>query len=352
MNDTEYRALVDTYAKQQAGLITSLLRLLLGMWVPFTWAHRPDLVNAWAARSAVDVDIAAAQARRIARAFAIEQLRALDALPDRLPPIEDDYARSGTPIVEVYKRPARQYEHAVRKGKTEQEAAAAFTERMEKIVKADLTTVARDEIVRVAKAAKKVVGYRRVLHPEKSEHGPCGLCIVAADRLYSMDDLLPLHNGCVCSFGIEVYEDGTSPEEHSPWVRLNKADLETIYKAAGSMYATDLQRIRVGVKEHGELGPILVRDGDEFKTWDRATAEAKRQKFTPYKPPAKAETVQQWGGMVATSERSIQILEDARRNGTNLVDMAGLGRITAVRDIDKAIEYHRALIARAKAHAA
>ena len=34
--------------------------------------------------------------------------------------------------------------------------------------------------------------YRRVIHPELSKGGTCGLCIAASDRIYFVDDLLAL----------------------------------------------------------------------------------------------------------------------------------------------------------------
>lgn len=46
-------------------------------------------------------------------------------------------------------------------------------------------------------SAQGATGWRRILHPELSKSGPCGLCVVAADRVYKSEDLLPIHNRCV-----------------------------------------------------------------------------------------------------------------------------------------------------------
>ncbi len=347
MADERYTHTVQVYAQQQASLIEALLRALFGIWLPFTWWNRPDMVNAWAARSAVNADLAIVRSRRMARAFMIEQLRQLDALPDQIDAIDDMiYPRSGTPVIEVYKRPARQYEHALRQGKNEAEAREVFLERLTKIVTDDVVAAARDESMKVIAAApKKVIGYRRVLHPERSRTGPCGLCIIAADRFYTRDDLMELHGECKCT---------VSPitEDDDPGLRLNRRDLDEIYAAAGSKYAEDLKRLRVRVQENGELGPILRWDGQHFRDVTEVNRDSKRQKFTPYEAPTRQATSISWDAMRASSERSIRILEDAKANGTNLVDMANTGRLVAVRDIDQAIAYHRALIARAAAHAA
>lgn len=38
--------------------------------------------------------------------------------------------------------------------------------------------------------------YRRVIHPELSKTGSCGLCVVASNNVYSTADLIPMHNNC------------------------------------------------------------------------------------------------------------------------------------------------------------
>lgn len=341
----QYRTTVEVYAQQQASLIEALIRALLALWLPFSWWHRPDMVNAWSARSTVQVDIALALARRQARAFMLEQLRQLEALPDELPDVTDLYPRSGTPMIEVYKRPARQFEHAQRIGKSDAEAREAFEERFTKLVTDDVIAAARDEAQKIIAASPKVIGYRRVLHPELSKTGPCGLCVIAADRFYTREDLMELHALCKCT---------VSPitADADPGLRLNREDLDALYRAAGSKYAEDLKRIRVTIRENGELGPILTRQGDAFKSLSRVNTEAKRAEFTSYSRPTRELSAANWSGMRASSERSIAILEDAKRAGTNLVDMAGTGRFIPVRDIDEAIAYHRSLIARADQYAA
>lgn len=102
--------------------------------------------------------------------------------------------------------------------------------------------------------SEDIIGFRRILHPELSRSGPCGLCIIAADRIYGKGDLKPLHNGCWCT---------TLPVTRSldPGSSMNRQELDEFYDAAGGMGREDLQRVRVEVLEHGELGPILV-DGN------------------------------------------------------------------------------------------
>ncbi len=355
-DDVKYAHLVDTYAKQQATLVEALLRALLALWLPFTWWGRPDMVNAAAAASAVHVDAATRRARRLARAFMIRQLELMDAAPDAYPLIEDTYERGGSAIVEVYKRPARQLEYKIREDMKQLELESGtktawpervtdeqwkeFTDRMATIVEDDLAATARDEAQKILWAAPKVIGYRRVIHPEFSKTGTCGLCVVASSRFYTKAELMPLHGNCKCTISpITSTQDlGT---------RLNREDLDKIYREAGSNYAEDLKKIGVTINEHGELGPILTRKGNHFRDVADVNRSTKRKKYTPYKKMAVVDQARMWTAMQETSERSIRILEAAKRAGTNLVDMTGTGRFVNVRDIDKAIEWHQSLIARA-----
>lgn len=359
--DVKYAHLVETYAAQHASIVEQLLRALLNLWLPFRWWGRPDMVNGAAAASAVQVDAATRRARRLARAFMIRQLELINAAPDVFPPVVDTYERGGTPIVEVYKRPARQLEHKIRQDmKTlERETGTTiawpetvtdeqwktFTDRLTSLVEDDLSATARDEAQKVMCSAPKIIGYRRVIHPEFSKTGTCGLCVVASSRFYTKAELMPLHGSCKCTISpITATQDlGT---------KLNKDDLAKIYKAAGSTYAEDLKKIIVQINEHGELGPILTRKGNHFRDVAEVNRDSKRKTYKPYKKMTPVDQPHMWTAMRDTSERSIRILEDARRNGTNLVDMTGTGRNVVVKDIDKAIAWHESLIARATANLA
>lgn len=123
----------------------------------------------------------------------------------------------------------------------------------------------------------KVLQYRRVLHPELSKTGSCGLCIVAADRWYSTSNLLPLHANCHC---------GVAPagSDYDPGLQLNQADLKRLYSEAGGTTAAALKQVKVQTITHGELGPVLLaedakdtpnpvpsKDSDAWHTPDRQT---------------------------------------------------------------------------------
>ncbi len=113
----------------------------------------------------------------------------------------------------------------------------------------------------------RVVATRRILHPERTKSGPCGLCVVAADRLYTVAELQPLHDGCECTTAPVTEVDG---KVNDPGLSLNRADLDRLYEAAGGTGRDLLARTRVRVDEHGELGPVLVLGSAKKRDAERA----------------------------------------------------------------------------------
>lgn len=137
-------------------------------------------------------------------------------------------------------------------------------EAAERAVNHDIQATARNtHALAMDKLPKnKVVGYRRVIHPELSQSGQsCGLCIVASTMRYTRGDLLPIHSMCNCET-IEIYQDGS--KEFDPGDQINKEDLRVFYEEASKVsgsYTThgwDLKRSRYSVVDHPEYGPILV----------------------------------------------------------------------------------------------
>jgi hypothetical protein len=191
-------------------------------------------------------------------------------LPERL--------RAVDPL-EEWERPAKVYRRARLLGLDDLAAQERAEQRATDLARMDLALAAREGARQRLVANPRVTGYRRIIHPELSQSGTCGLCLVAADRVYKAAELLPLHGGCQCT----VLPITTA---HDPGLKLNNDDLGAVYaaadasrsrrdRAAGSSGGTareDLQRVRIVFNEHGELGPILSRAGENFR--DAADVEA------------------------------------------------------------------------------
>jgi hypothetical protein len=127
---------------------------------------------------------------------------------------------------------------------------------------------------------RDIRGWRRVIHPELSKGGTCGLCIAISDRVYGVKELRAVHDHCECTTLPIV---GTQDPGNS----LNNLDLKTLYgNAGGSTSGEALKRTRYQVDEHGELGPVLSADGRHV----RGPRQAKRDENSSRQAKSPAET--------------------------------------------------------------
>lgn len=252
--------MADRHAQQRESIILQLIKLLFGLWGDFGSSRDADARIALASKSATLVSSATSNSRRLTRSYLQSTLHELGVSSPRLPSLADSYPRSGVTPLDVYSRPAEQFVYALSQGTSVDESRRIAATRLTGLAEQDVKLAERDEASRVYRAVKEVIGYRRIIHPELSKSGTCGLCIVASQRFYHAGDLLPLH-GPSCNCDTLPVVDGDDPG-----FRLNDDDLKRIYAAAGSNAAEDLQNTRISINEHGELGPVLVKQGDHFKT--------------------------------------------------------------------------------------
>ncbi|QRE00915.1 MuF-like minor capsid protein [Nocardia phage NC1] len=125
--------------------------------------------------------------------------------------------------------------------------------RTERMVNDDIAMAARQASQDAMKAAPRgsITAYRRVLHPELSTTGSCGLCVAAADRVYKVGELLPIHNLCKCEV-VPIYGN------RDPGSQINDEDLAVLYAEAGDTTGgRELKEQRYVVFNHPELGPVL-----------------------------------------------------------------------------------------------
>lgn len=159
----------------------------------------------------------------------------------------------------VYGRLANNYRYLISTGLDEATAIQQVIQRAETVAEADVMLAVRAQTTKNLTANTKVIGYRRVVHPEFAQSGAsCGLCIVAATRFYKKAELMPIHDHCHCeTVGIV---DGADPGDE-----INKIDLNDVYERVGSKGARDLKRTRFQIRQHGELGPVLTYKGQNFR---------------------------------------------------------------------------------------
>lgn len=165
----------------------------------------------------------------------------------------------------VLERPAKVFRYEQSQGATTEQATARAQTRLESVIDDNLSLAqrmaARQALIDAAEQNSKITGYRRVFHPELSKSGhSCGLCIVASDKTYKVEELMSIHTNCNCT----VVAAGNFATDLGR--ELNKADFDQLYgdaREAGSdstyTYASALKKSRYRIEQHHELGPILVK---------------------------------------------------------------------------------------------
>jgi hypothetical protein len=271
--------LVQAYAQAQAQAQAQASAAAQAAWLSFTaWytaGATAELGEEMAQLSEVAQDIVAGIAQQYVMT-SVEIATGTQLAQPRTP--IRAAVRNGAPLELVHTRPSRDYKMMVATGKEPGDAHRRAALRAVSVIQGDMRLAARA----AAQATLKSLGitqYRRIIHPELSETGTCGLCIAAADRIYKTAELMPIHppnengnGGCKCTVFPIV-------GEWDPGMTLNDNDLQELYARAGggvdtpSTKASDLSKVRYAVNEHGEFGPVLTKAGDSFRGPDSVALE-------------------------------------------------------------------------------
>lgn len=212
-----------------------------------------DLSGSWdTTRNVADiVDSAVRQEATMVQSYMGQVYAAQGITPNEPAMMIQGSLRTGTTSDLAYRRLGSEMRYMLTNGEPEQVALGSIFRRLEKMVTDDLSLGMREQSRRFIMAnGRTTTGFRRVIRPERSKTGTCGLCAVASDNLYGRADLLPIHSGCRCDV-MPVTKD-YDPRD------MNRVDLEELYSAAGGNQAKDLINVRVRDVEHGELGPRIV----------------------------------------------------------------------------------------------
>lgn len=270
------------WSRQEAAaaqrITDSTQRSAWALWASLGAWYSAQQVDAVAMRSAEIVQPARQVAGDLGAAYIREVLAGLSAVRERAPQIDLPAARLGADLADVYARPAEAYRLTYALTEDTTAALDAARGRLETLVRDDLLIARRDgEHQQMLEAG--VEHYRRIVHPERSKTGVCGLCLAASDRVYSIKELLPVHDECQCT----VAPDSDAAAE------AVKVDLEAIYKAAGGTSdGRALKEVRFQVNEHGELGPVLGVKGQRFQRQGEAPkgdpTERARKELTALEP--------------------------------------------------------------------
>lgn len=229
------------------------------------WYSDP-LVDELAGLLGMIADGATRNGALVSDAYLTSVMRQMGEIPVSGPDVVQGSARAGVTSSDAYARLASKYRYHLSTGVDKPRALDLIIKRADRMIATDVSLGAREQS-RATMAANGIKLYRRVVRPEMSQGGTCGLCFVAADREYSTSDLLPIHGGCLCL---------TMPiTDQDPGMSLNAEDLQSIYDAAGgSTKGPDLKRVRVQVDENGELGPVLSEAKHHTRTKEEVVKDS------------------------------------------------------------------------------
>ncbi|MEV0608118.1 hypothetical protein AB0I61_17305 [Polymorphospora rubra] len=197
------------------------------------------------------------------------------------------YPRPGVTPAEVYRRPFVTVWTALSRDVPVTQAVESGRARAVQTAVTDLQLAKRDASQARLAGDDRVVGYRRVLTGSKS----CAMCALAATQRYHRSRLMPIHPGCNCAvaplvaatdpgqrINAAVVRDGAAFEDRGLESRgLTRGELDEVtdtnalHDAIATRFGAEVANRRglgyrdlVAEHEHGELGPLMTRQGDHF----------------------------------------------------------------------------------------
>ena len=205
--------------------------------------------------------------------------------------------RNGTPPEVVYTRPFRQLWQDLGDRVPFSEAKDRAAQRAGDLASMDVMLASRQSAVESGEA----ITYNRSTRANVrywqrvAEGNACQFCLLASTQRYKMEDLMPLHDHCTCdvlpldsgadqvidpdllyrlraeSVSVtrengETYIYGEKATPNYDWESKVSPDVKAAVdaQAQADPPAADAPAPAVAIKEHGELGPVLVNPDHKF----------------------------------------------------------------------------------------
>lgn len=260
-----------------AGIAQATKKALHGLWVT-TNPYSGQSVREFKAAANTILVAAQKSTAQTAAAGQSAMLRSIGVNVTVVPKLPDDvrvshateavvsYSNGNDPATQVtvtpkdaenealLERPARGFRWRESVGDSPEDAQRFSITRLDDVIDGNLVIAQRDAEHQVlnakTRAGRVIIGYRRIIHPELSAGGVCGLCVAASDRVYKREALRPIHLRCKCT-------SAPVTAKYDPGQPLNSSDLARLYTDAGSTSAADLKRTRYTIT-YNELGPVLT----------------------------------------------------------------------------------------------
>lgn len=260
--DRELARIVDATAVQRLAIERRVTALVVADFQSFDGWYSPRLIEEITATVASRVAVGQVGTAQLTDAYLARvttYVTGRATVGASVPAVMGKTLRAGVADhEEVYGRVAAEFRRQRSLGEPDGQALGTSMARARGMVSTDMGLAHQQQTRRFNKA-RQVTKYRRVVRPELSASGSCGLCVAASDRVYLSSELLPIHARCKClTISVTANTDAGS--------QLNEDTLSDLYTAADSTEGADLKRTRVTVVEHGELGPQLRVAGQNFRS--------------------------------------------------------------------------------------
>lgn len=265
----ELASWVEQYAAQTDDLTDRTLATLIALYAGQSF-YNPASVEDIAEQAAAVSESAHLVAAGLALQYLSMTMPDMVGGPVGIPNLPLPPIRNGVDLRRVFERPMKMFRRLVAGGTDPADAFARSMQLLETLVNTNIRLAQREmtrEILTYLAPRYGITGFRRVVRPELSRTGTCGLCLVASDVVYKVGVLEPIHDRCKC---VPVPIVG----EVDPGNSLNNLDLEQLYADSGSKLGEDLKKVRYKVDEHGELGPVLIPKSHRFKGKDDLRPES------------------------------------------------------------------------------
>jgi hypothetical protein len=260
----EAALLVSAYAAAQEAARAEAAAVAEAAWLAFGAFYTTEQVAELATQMA-ELSLAAQDmARGAVGSYVAEAVGLLTGQPPRFGRgASRSEIRNGTDLRLVHRRPAQSYRRAIALGKDEQEARRIAAIRATGLMRSDTALAERAE-AHLLLERMGITQFRRILHPELSASGSCGLCIAAADNIYSTGDLMPIHPPhCKCTV-LPIVDDWDPGKELNQQDILSYAGARELAGATGPRGGTT-RRDLASVRYHAEFGPYLTADNHNFR---------------------------------------------------------------------------------------
>lgn len=199
-------------------------------------------LDEWLTRTLPIVVLAQRQSVTLTDAFLAQSVGRAPLTPDPAP-LTGAGVRAGTAPGEVYRRPFVTVWTALKNGAELDAAIAAGLARATSTAATDVQLAMRATLREIGEADDLILGYQRV-----PDARACDFCRLVAGMRYRTSELLPVHNRCGC--GVDVITGPERPDFHGRY--------------DNDIAATNGDGLAAAVREHGELGPVLVDAAHDF----------------------------------------------------------------------------------------